>query len=77
MSETHKQEGAGQQGSGGPAARIYKAWWFWLGVLVLLGGVILYVRTWTRALHLDFTPETNAPPPVAQPAQPLGNARTN
>jgi hypothetical protein len=38
-------------------------------MIVLLGGFVLYVRTWTQATHLDFKPETNPPPPVAASAQ--------
>ena len=56
--------------SGGLGSRpFWKSGWFWLGILVLLGGFVLYVRTWTRAAHLDFNPATNPPPPVAAPAQ--------
>jgi hypothetical protein len=59
------------QGSSGTP--IFKTWGFWLGIVVLLGGFVLYVRTWTRASRLDFTPETNPPPSMAQPTQPQGN----
>jgi hypothetical protein len=48
---------------------LFKTWWFWVSMIVLLGGFVLYVRTWTQATHLDFKPETNPPPPVAAPAQ--------
>jgi hypothetical protein len=55
-----------QRSSGTP---FFKTWGFWIGVIVLLGGFVIYVRTWTQAVHLDFKPEINPPPPVAAPAQ--------
>jgi hypothetical protein len=60
-------ETAPSQGSSSPP--LFKTWWFWVGMIILLGGFVLYVRTWTQATHLDFKPETNPPPPVAAPAQ--------
>jgi hypothetical protein len=62
---------AGSKGPGGGSGEkpIHQNWWFWIGILVLVGGFLLYVRTWTRADRLDFTPKTNPPPPIAAPAQ--------
>ena len=71
MNETNDKRGSEpatpSQGSANPP--FFKTWWFWIGLIVLLGGFALYVRTWTRATHLDFKPETNPPPPSAAPAQ--------
>jgi len=61
------ETGAPLAGPSGPP--FFKTWWFWISVIVLLGGFVLYVRTWTQAVHLDFQPETNAPPAAAAPAQ--------
>jgi len=61
MNSTNKQPG--------PVTRppFFKTSWFWIGIVVLLGGLLLYVRTWTQAANLDFKPETNTPPAAATP----------
>ena len=71
MNETNDKRGSepGSTSQDSSSPPFYKTWWFWLGMIVLLGGFVLYVRTWTQAAHLDFKPETNPPPPAATPAQ--------
>ena len=59
----------GEPSQGPGSLPLFKTWWFWIGIIVLLGGLVLYVRTWNQAVHLDFKPETNPPPPAAAPAQ--------
>jgi hypothetical protein len=61
------EPGAQAQGSG--RRTFFKNGWFWVGIIVLLGGFVIYVRTWTQATHLDFKPETHPPPPTVAPAQ--------
>jgi hypothetical protein len=71
MNDPDSRSGAapGLQSQAPRGAPFFKNWWCWLGIIVLLGGFVLYVRTWTQAVHLDFKPETNPPPPAAAPAQ--------
>ena len=71
MNETNDKPGSepAVQSQGSGRRPFFKTWWFWLGMIFLLGGFVLYVRTWSQAAHLDFKPDTNPPPPAAAPAQ--------